>query len=329
MRLVIEGGGLVDKSIVFSLFLGSQLVTSTLPATAEEGSEEGVFSRQELYFVMREVDLGTIQFALPQKFSFPANVRPTSTFGIDISNNNERACNCALPWQELLSRGVEFIYLKATEGATYTDQTYLRSIATLRRFQASGAVHVGAYHFLTSTAPVQNQIDHFTNIVQEILPQDLPPSLDLEWNLGGWTDDCPANATVRIKRPLGEIVKRCDMWYTVKGVDIIDRANKWLDAVRLQTKREPIVYTNSAWWDVKIGDPSKINELHTKLIWIADYSKGGLGTEKPRVPSNHSWKLWQFSETATIGDGTRDFIVDASIYEGNVSSLKADLGIQP
>jgi hypothetical protein len=75
--------------------------------------------------------------------------------------------------------------------------------------------------------------------------------------------------------------------------------------------------------------PDKINELHAQLIWISDYSKGGLASEKPRVPANKPWILWQFSQTATANDGAHDLILDGSIYEKDLIALKRDLGVKP
>ena len=315
------------KILLFVLLCSLEAYQSVYLAAAGDVSAEDVYSRQELYFVIRELDQGTIQFALPPKFSFPDNARDTSTFGIDISNNNEKACNCQLNWTAILENKVQFVYLKATEGATYTDSTYLRSYPILRDFQSRGVVNVGVYHFLTSTADIDKQIHHFLDVYNSPSPQDLPPSLDLEWNLGAWDEDCPSNATVKIRRSGGAIVKRCDLWYRLTGDDIIGKANAWIDSVKNTTKRAPIVYTNAAWWSSRMGNPSKIYQLHTSLIWIADYSKGGLGTQNPRVPGEHTWDLWQFSETATISNGDNDLTVDASIYEKNAALLKRQLEV--
>jgi lysozyme len=315
------------RILLCTLFLSFEVYPPINLAVAGDDSVEYQYSRQELYFVMRELDQGTVQFALPPKFSFPDNARNTSTFGIDISNNNERACNCHLNWANILSNNVRFVYLKATEGATYTDSTYLRSYPVLRDFQSRGIANVGVYHFLTSTSEIDEQIHHFLNVYNSPSPQDLPPSLDLEWNLGAWNTDCPSNATVKIRGNGGLIVQRCDLWYGLTGDDIISKANAWIDAVKNTVKREPLVYTNAAWWNARIGNALKLNQLHTSLIWIADYSKGGLGTEEPRVPANHPWDLWQFSETATVSNGNNDLTVDASIYEKDADSFKRQLGV--
>jgi lysozyme len=276
---------------------------------------EEIFSRQELFSIARAVDQSNItQYALPPKFIFPGSARSESVFGVDISHNNESACQCEISWADLVKNNVGFVYIKATQGATYSDKTFIRSVPELQALQSAGKISLGAYHFLSSTSDASEQARHFLQVIGAVSGYNMPPSLDLEWDPGQYTADCPANALIHIRRTDGTLLTRCDLWFHVSAQDILTRANQWIDDVKTATGRDPIVYTNAAWWSERIGAASKINNLHTKLIWISDYSAGGLATEKPRVPAGHLWDLWQFSDTAKIKAGPLNLVVDASIF---------------
>src|SRR6266581_3739940 len=71
--------------------------------------------------------------------------------------------------------GMTHLYLKATEGTSFTDATYKSRKA---EGLAAGAV-VGAYHFARSSDPVA-EADHFLNAIGVPRAGRLRPCLDLE-----------------------------------------------------------------------------------------------------------------------------------------------------
>ena len=308
----------VIAALVCILFLTS--------AVSNELVEPEAYSRQELFGVMKRLTPGELQFALPPEFVFPNSVRNSSTFGVDISHNNELACKCLIKWDGLINNGVRFVYLKATQGAAYVDQTGKRAIKALRESEASGHINVGMYHFLTASDRADTQADNFLRALGVTSPQDLPPSLDLEWDLGPWEPTCPSNATVQV-RVVNGYSRKCDQWSRLSAVEIMTAVNAWIDRVKAATGRDVILYTNAVWWTERIGSAGAINNVKTQLIWIADYSASGLGTERPRVPANRGWQLWQFSDTAKINDGSNSLVLDASIFEGRLDLMYKELGI--
>lgn len=67
------------------------------------------------------------------------------------------------------------VILKATEGTTYTDPSFMWKY----NFLKSNNIKVGAYHFLRDTSSPETQAEHFYNTLRE-LDIDFIPVLDVE-----------------------------------------------------------------------------------------------------------------------------------------------------
>lgn len=100
----------------------------------------------------------------------PRTSRPTLD-GIDISSH-QRYIN----WDKLASNaGLQFVYIKATEGATYASPHYRYNVEQARRRR----LLVGSYHYMTTTSPIAEQVENFTSHVPAD-KQDLIPMIDVE-----------------------------------------------------------------------------------------------------------------------------------------------------
>src|SRR5881394_2960756 len=89
--------------------------------------------------------------------------------GIDISHHNSF----------LDVSAYDFVFMKATQGATFVDPTFLSRWGIL----ADKGVVRGAYHFMSTADSAQAQIDHFVSVAH-IGPGDIV-ALDFE-NDGTW-----------------------------------------------------------------------------------------------------------------------------------------------
>jgi lysozyme len=90
------------------------------------------------------------------------------SFGIDVSHHNGK-----INWDQVPD--VDFVYIKATEGATYVDPVYQQNIngARARKFR------VGAYHYFRTTSSVQKQFENYKKHVMKS-DIDLIPMVDVE-----------------------------------------------------------------------------------------------------------------------------------------------------
>lgn len=94
----------------------------------------------------------------------------TTLEGIDISNHQGN-----IIWEDIDQNLVNFVFIKATEGTTFTDKSFSKNWEASKE---AGFLR-GAYHYFTITSDGKKQAEHFINIV----PKEkitLPPVIDIE-----------------------------------------------------------------------------------------------------------------------------------------------------
>jgi lysozyme len=99
--------------------------------------------------------------------------------GIDVSHHQG-----AIDWARLPSQGVDFAYIKASEGADHRDRRFTENWLGAR----AAGIPRGAYHFFTLCRPGDAQAANFIATVPRE-PAMLPPVVDLEF--GGNCDARP------------------------------------------------------------------------------------------------------------------------------------------
>lgn len=95
------------------------------------------------------------------------------TFGLDLSHYQDLNLSLA----RARSEGCEFAFLKATEGATYTDPYFATNLNEAR---AAGML-TAAYVYQRSAATAQQHVDR----ILQVVPKDVPVIPDVEANSGG------------------------------------------------------------------------------------------------------------------------------------------------
>jgi len=156
--------------------------------------------------------------------------------GIDVSHHNAK-----INWDKLKNAhsekvGINFVYIKATEGATHLDRQFQRNWAEAKRV----GMKRGAYHFYNPRVMSDRQVDNFIGQVQ-LEPGDLPPVLDLE------TD----------ARKPNEII--------VKGV------RNWLVLIEQHYGVKPIIYVNEHFYKKYIA-----GNFDDYPLWLAGYSRSDI-----------------------------------------------------
>lgn len=186
--------------------------------------------------------------------------------GIDVSNYQHPG-GAPINWPAVRQSGVEFAFIKATEGPVgcggnyYTNPWFQRDWAE----SAAAGVYRGAYHFARpgDVASAVNQARHFVQTVGNMNgPRDLPPVLDIESSCG------------------------------LDAAGIAAFARAWVYEVARLTGRTPILYTYFYFWrDTVQADPS----LGHLPLWIATYGP------RPMVPPPWGqWTFWQHSSTGAV-----------------------------
>lgn len=93
-------------------------------------------------------------------------------FGIDVSHHQGAQPDMS----RARSEGIEFAFIKATEGATFVDPRFDENVAEAR---AAGLL-VAAYHYVRSNSSVAAQVAN----VRRVVPLDVPVIPDVETNSG-------------------------------------------------------------------------------------------------------------------------------------------------
>ena len=115
------------------------------------------------------------------------------SFGIDISHHNGK-----INWKQVPD--VEFVYIKATEGATYVDPMYQQNIKGAR----AKKLRMGAYHYFRTTNSVQKQFENYKKHVKKS-DIDLIPMVDVE--------ECKKWSTVQFQDSLMRFIQLVKSYY--------------------------------------------------------------------------------------------------------------------
>jgi lysozyme len=151
--------------------------------------------------------------------------------GIDVS-----AFQRSISWRAIAAAGIEFGFIKATEGTSYVNSSYESHRRAARRRKIS----VGAYHFAHpdfDDGP-EAEADHFLEVAA---PQagDLLPVLDLE--------------------RFGSTRRETARW-----------AKRWLKRVEKRIGEPPILYTYSSFAQSLVGHERGLTPFP---LWLANYGK--------------------------------------------------------
>jgi GH25 family lysozyme M1 (1,4-beta-N-acetylmuramidase) len=189
--------------------------------------------------------------------------------GVDVASHQHPG-GAPIDWPAVAAWGVDFAYIKATEGPVNGGNTYVNPYfaADWRGAGAAGILR-GAYHYARPRLPVSTAVHD----AQKFLlttgpfggPADLPPVLDLE-ETGG-----------------------------LRGADLVAWADAWMGEITRQTGRWPMLYSAPWYLDGSVGGAAALAD---HPMWIADYS----GSSYPRrLPAGWSrWTIWQFTPSARI-----------------------------
>ena len=135
-----------------------------------------------LFAVAFVIVVGTIYFYkqthLPK--INPIDLSKYKITGIDISNHQGK-----IDWNKVKfwkGRKINFIYVKATEGASHVDLSYLKNIDGAR----ANDFLVGSYHYFRTTSSPADQFKNFIKTVDKT-KQDLIPLIDVE-EMNNWDD---------------------------------------------------------------------------------------------------------------------------------------------
>lgn len=211
-----------------------------------------------------------------------ATAFPSGPLGIDVSVYQPK-----VDWAKVAEAGRRFAYVRLS---------YSRSVDKWAARHWSGArdagLLCGGYHFFRNTTEVARQVDAFLGAVASAggySADALPPALDLEWDRYG---SFPSSARAREKYMMDALA--------------------WLEQVRAEVKKPPLVYTGPNFWR-DIRDPDGLKQFG---LWVARPER-----RSPRLPKPWSQYLfWQYSHKGTL-PGLAG-AVDLNVFRGTEEELR-------
>jgi lysozyme len=200
--------------------------------------------------------------------------------GIDVSHWQPLTRD---EWQQSVTNGVTFCFIKATDGASEVSPT-LNSQTT--EAKAVGLV-TGFYHFIQPKEDPVDQLENFINTVP-YRAGDLPPVLDIEVpNTAQWSGDLKAQ--------------------------VLECVKTFVSGIELSYRTPPILYGSPAF----LKWLSLPQDYERCPLWLAEYGAiTSVAIPKPWL----KYTFWQYSQTTRLPGISMP--LDASIFPGTMDDLK-------
>ncbi|MFJ8825534.1 GH25 family lysozyme [Streptomyces sp. NPDC102467] len=185
---------------------------------------------------------------------------PAGSVGVDVSS-----WQGGINWGAVRSAGIEFAWMKATEGTTYKDPTFKTNY---RRARNAGVIR-GAYHFARpDVSGGAAQANFFAG------------------NGGAWSrDNLTLPGVLDIEGSCyGKTRAAMQSW-------IFDFSHTY----KTRTGRDVVIYTSANWWNSCTGGWSGLSA--TSPLWVAHWVSAG----RPHNPSGFPyWTVWQYTSTGSV-----------------------------
>lgn len=206
--------------------------------------------------------------------------------GIDVSRYQG-----SINWTSVRNAGIEFAFIKATEGTSYKDSNFNSNYTNA---YYAGVIR-GAYHFARpNISGGATQADYLASNggAWSADNRTLPAALDLEANpySGGY---CYGLTTSGMRTWISDFLNR----------------------YKYRTTRYAVIYTTTSWWNQCTG--SWTGPWTNHPLWIARWS-----TSPGTLPAGASvWSFWQYTSSGTVSGISGS--VDRDYWNGDRSRLLA------
>jgi lysozyme len=182
-----------------------------------------------------------------------STARPPARRGVDVSHHQG-----AIDWGRVRRDRIDFAYLKATEGSTFTDPQFVANARGARR----AGLRVGGYHYFSLCSPGEPQAAHFSDVLASAPARTMPPAIDLE--LGDCEDPPPRTDLLREVRTFIEAVEQRTrqrvVVYAYPDLEARYRIAEALDR-RLWVRRIGSTPPKGEWWLWQRDDHASIDGI--------------------------------------------------------------------
>ncbi|WP_101257439.1 lysozyme [Streptomyces barkulensis] len=206
--------------------------------------------------------------------------------GIDVSH-----WQGAINWTSVRNSGIQFAWIKATEGTSYKDSRFNTNYVAAYN---AGVIR-GAYHFARpDVSGGSTQAAYFASNggAWSRDNRTLPGVLDIEHN------------------PYGA------MCYGLSTTQMRAWINDFYNTYKARTSRDVVIYTTAGWWNTCTGNWTG---MYSKSpLWVAHWTS----SETPTIPGGFpTWTVWQYTSTGSVGGVSGN--VDRNKFNGSRDRLLA------
>lgn len=181
-----------------------------------------------------------------------------SVHGIDVSRYNR-----SIDWRRTKREGIDFAFIKATEGRDDVDPSFSEHWRAAKR----SGIPRSAYHFYYFCALPEAQAENYIRRVPKS-QSGLPPILDVEWN--------PDSPTCK-KRPSAAVV--------------VNQLGRWLRKIEAHYGQKPIIYTTPDFYEANFSRGA----LSGYQYWLRSVK-----AEPKYIYGKRRWVFWQYTGTGKI-----------------------------
>lgn len=199
-----------------------------------------------------------------------------------------------IDWSKMLSQGVLFVFIKATEGNKSVDSYFESNMKATEELK----IPRGIYHYFKPDKDWKKQADHFSSVVNA-WEFELPPVVDFE----------ETDGLKSIENPDGITKSQLNSMFS-----------KFITRFEEQTSKEIMIYTSAGFFNHYMPLTSY---AWRKRLWVAHWTNNQSPT-LPKEWSNHnkSWSFWQYAKSPTGHDhgvATKAIMLDR--YPGSASAF--------
>ncbi len=213
---------------------------------------------------------GIIKFNNPSEEEFPVR-------GVDVSHYQGK-----IDWERLRGQGVNFAFIKATEGSTYVDERFTENYKNASEHK----VRTGAYHFFSFDSPGDTQAENFISTVPAHDGM-LPPAIDVE--MYGKYKSTPPEDIETVRRELRLMLSLLEDEYGLV----------------------PVIYVTVESYELFVKGGFEGYD-----IWIRDIFS------RPSLSDGRGWTFWQYTNRGRLDgyDGEEPYI-DMNVFYGSAEEF--------
>ena len=218
--------------------------------------------------------------AAPASHQRPA-ITPSGLPGIDVSHYQG-----SIDWNAVKSGGIQFAYIKATEGTSTTDSAFGTNYPAAH----DAGVIRGAYHFARpGSSSGADQANFFAA------------------HGGAWSAD-----NLTLPGALDLEVSGCD---GLSASAMVGWIKDFADTYKADTGRDVVLYTTASWWSSCTGGSTAFGS--TNPMWVAHW-----GVSSPSVPAGWgTYTFWQYADDGSVSGVSG--AVDTDVFNGSSDRLLA------